>query len=733
MWRSIRIAFGTALVAAAGITGARATPASSPSAVSAHAPAYALAHAHAAATRAGPAAASGPNGDVSVNLFEWNWNSVAAECANHLGPARAGSVQVAPPEESVSLPAAAVSSGTAHPWWEVYQPVSYNLTSRMGDESQFAAMVTACHNAGVAVLADAVLNHMAIDTNTATSGYGGCTYSPSGYSYPCVPYTTDDFHHSGAGGACPSSDDQIDDWNDPAQVWNCELGHLSDLATGLPAVQDAEAAYLNHLISLGVDGFRLDSAKSIPPADIASIESLLDKTTWQGTAPYIVQEVMPGSTSSELQYGNYEGTGSVIDFDYAYDLRSAFGGGSLSGLNSLSGLPPGQDSLDIVTNHDTERAGSTLTYADGAPYVLANYFLLAYPHGVPQLYDGFAFSSYDQPPPDDPSTGVVSDVTNATCGTQWQCVHRQTGITGMIGWHNAVSGTPVANWTATSNEVIAFSRGSKGWIALNDTAYPMAQTYATGLPDGYYCDVITGGANVGGTGCAGTEITVSGGSASVVVPAYGAVAIDVNATASSAPATVPVTFEEYATTTTGTSVYLSGGIPALGDWSASASAIPHLSAGGYPVWAVTVDLPASTAIQYKYLQLDSSGNVTWETNANRTITTGTSAMLVNNSWDLADTDATDVTFHVNATTSFGTNAYVSGSIPALGGWNTADAIPLDSGTYPVWYRLVMVPKNTTFQYKYLQKDASGAITWDSGSNLSFTTGTGTGYTTNDNW
>jgi alpha-amylase len=77
--------------------------------------------------------------------------------------------------------------------------------------------------------------------------------------------------------------------------------------------------------------------------------------------------------------------------------------------------------------------------------------------------------------------------------------------------------------------------------------------------------------------------------------------------------------------------------------------------------------------------------------------------------------------------------YVSGSIPALGDWNTANAIPLDAGTYPVWYRLVMVPQNTTFQYKYFEKDSSGNITWDSGSNLTFTTGTGSGYSTNDTW
>lgn len=83
--------------------------------------------------------------DVIANLFEWNWNSVANECATVLGPDGYGAVQVAPPQESISLP----GNNPPHPWWEVYQPVSYQLTSRLGDRARFAAMVTTCHNAGV--------------------------------------------------------------------------------------------------------------------------------------------------------------------------------------------------------------------------------------------------------------------------------------------------------------------------------------------------------------------------------------------------------------------------------------------------------------------------------------------------------------------------------------------------------------------------------------------------------
>lgn len=106
------------------------------------------------------------------------------------GPAGYGAVQVAPPAESVSL---ATSDSGAHPWWEVYQPVSYGLTSRLGNRAQFGAMVTACHNAGVRVYVDAVINHMAGANNTLTTTYGGAAFNPRGYTYPAVPYGYDDF------------------------------------------------------------------------------------------------------------------------------------------------------------------------------------------------------------------------------------------------------------------------------------------------------------------------------------------------------------------------------------------------------------------------------------------------------------------------------------------------------------------------------------------------------------
>ncbi|WP_433462193.1 alpha-amylase [Spirillospora sp. CA-128828] len=469
------------------------------------------------------AAASLNDSDVTANLWEWNWPSVAAACSDHLGPAGYGAVQVAPPAESVSLGS---TSDGAHPWWEVYQPVSYGLTSRLGTRAQFSAMVTACHNAGVRVYVDAVINHMAGHNNTVNTSYGGSTFDPGGFSYPAVPYGYGDFHHPNDG-YCNDDDGGIDDWNNTSEVQNCELVSLSDLKTQADYMRDKIAGYLNDLIGLGVDGFRIDAAKHIAQSDFAAIKGALHTTTAEGEAPYITQEVVPGATTAELKPSAFTSNGDVLGFSYARGLKTQFQNGTLS---NLSGIPSwsldasGSQTFAMITNHDTERDGSTLSYKNGSDYTLANYFLLAYPYGKPSVFDGFTWSSTGQSPPADTS-GLV---TGADCSNGWQCITLSTGMKGMVGWHNATaSATTVSDFTATAGDVIGFRRGSKGWIGLNDSSSPSTASYRTGLADGVYCDVITGGLT--SDGCAGTAVTVSGGTATVTIPAGGAVAVHVDA------------------------------------------------------------------------------------------------------------------------------------------------------------------------------------------------------------
>lgn len=87
----------------------------------------------------------------------------------------------------------------------------------------------------------------------------------------------------------------------------------------------------------------------------------------------------------------------------------------------------------------------------------------------------------------------------------------------------------------------------------------------------------------------------------------------------SAVNTVAVTFRQRVTTAFGQTIKISGSIPELGNWSPSAA--PALSAAQYtssnPVWALTVNLPAGTTFEYKYISVADNGAVSWENDPNR--------------------------------------------------------------------------------------------------------------------
>lgn len=561
----------------------------------------------------GTAQASPPGGgnDVIANLFQWNWNSVASECTDVLGPAGYGAVQVAPPEDSISI--------SGHPWWEVYQPVDYNLTSRMGDETAFKAMVGSCHAAGVKVYADAVINHM---TGQGSTSYGGVS-GFSKFDYPGL-YSGADFHNYPAD--CPESDDQIHNWNDYTEVTKCELSDLSDLRTESDYVRTQIAGYLNHLLNDGVDGFRVDAAKHIGETDLAGIEAKLTKPA------YIYQEVMPGSTGS-LAPSAFEPTGDLLEFGYGTNIKSQFTG-NIANLRTFGqswGMEPSDKAVVFVANHDTERNGSTLNYKYGATNTLATEFELAWNYGTPQVYSSFDWTNSDDSPPADGS----GHVSNTVCGSGWECLDRDQGVTGMVGFHNAVRGQTMANWWDDGSNAIAFSQGSRGWIAIDNESATVSRTFTTGLPAGAYCDVVHGHRASDGS-CTGPVVTVgSGGTASVSVAPKDAVAIDADSpcTAASCSQTgqVAVTFDEYATTYYGQNVYVVGSIAALGGWN-TAQAVP-LSSAGYPTWSAAVTLPGNTSFEYKYIKKNPDGTITWESDPNRSYTTPASgSVTLNDSW-----------------------------------------------------------------------------------------------------
>jgi alpha-amylase len=658
--------------------------------------------------------------DVIVHLFEWPWSSIAAECTNVLGPKGFGAVQVSPPQEHVVLP------GQGYPWWQDYQPVSYQLVSRRGDRAAFASMVSTCHAAGVKIYVDAVLNHMAGGASTGT-GSAGSTYSH--YGYPSVPYGNSDFHHCGR-----NATDDISNWTDRYEVQNCELVDLSDLATESSSVRGKLVGYLNDLIGLGVDGFRVDAAKHVPVADLQAIYGQL------AGSPYIYQEVIEGGPG-EISPTEYTGIGDVTEFRYGDTVGNAFRDANLGNLNNLASsmLLASGDAVAFVDNHDTQRNGrARLTYKDGTTYALAEAFMLAWPYGTPAVMSSFTFSNPDTGPP--AAAGGTTSAVNCSAG--WACEHRLRTTANLVGFHNAVAGTAVNNWWTNGTNQIAFGRGSVGYTSFNRSSGALTRVFASALPAGTYCDVAN--ADYTGGNCTGTTVTVnSSGQFTATVPANGMIALYTGARTSgtstgtagptaTACTAVATTFAVTAPTAAGDTIAVTGNQSALANWNPAAAVGLTLSGG---VWQATVTLPANTAVQYKYVRRNSAGAVTWEYDPNRSRTTpGTCTATWTDTWNGPGSACTTVavSFAATVTTNLGENVYVLGNRAELNNWNTGAGVALSSATYPVWRATLNLPPNTAFEYKYVKKNGT-AVTWEAGANRTANTTSACTLTLTDTW
>ncbi|KAH7109641.1 glycoside hydrolase superfamily [Dendryphion nanum] len=277
-----------------------------------------------AAINAQSSFSNGQKGAI-VELFGWPYAAVAKECT-FVGKAGYMGVKIWPPTEHVWGSHYYEPDNQFRPWYFVYQPVSYKLTSRMGTRAELRSMIQTCRAAGVRVYFDAVINHMSGNGNdiqnhrnsdcslysghnaTANSPYftSAQTYLINPYTgtrptpeFPAVPYGPTDFH-------CERS---LSSWTDGQVITKGWLVGLTDLNTEKEYVQDRIATYLADVLSLGASGFRVDAAKHIGPSSMALILARL-KTKLGGAdlpSDFLTwNEVILGGESDLLACGGGE-------------------------------------------------------------------------------------------------------------------------------------------------------------------------------------------------------------------------------------------------------------------------------------------------------------------------------------------------------------------------------------------------------------------------------------------
>lgn len=190
-------------------------------------------------------------------------------------------------------------------------------------------MIKQCNAAGVDVIADVVLNHTTgHDVSWVDDQYGvdGTAYNGSYGRYPSMdPYaeggTQGLYQYQESGNShqygLPSGDfhtcksnvsDNISDYSNADEVWNCRLSTMWDINTGNGRVQNMQADYLNRLWQYGVRGFRIDSAKHMDPDDIAAIKrKFMDKAGINGQSfPWSQEVIYHQGESSKFAPERYE-------------------------------------------------------------------------------------------------------------------------------------------------------------------------------------------------------------------------------------------------------------------------------------------------------------------------------------------------------------------------------------------------------------------------------------------
>ncbi|HLE12342.1 MAG TPA: alpha-amylase family protein [Bacteriovoracaceae bacterium] len=409
---------------------------------------------------------------VQLHLFEWPWEDIAKECEQYLGPNGFAAVQVSPPQDHAILP--------GRPWYERYQPVSYQLISRSGDKKSFINMVQRCKQAGVDIYVDAVINHMTwIPQNSAIlNSIGGNQYTY--YQYPNYRYN--DFHHFNFNG-----DGSIANYNDRFEVQNGNLALCADLNTASPYVQNTIANYLNELLSMGVTGFRIDAAKHIPKQDLQQIFSRL------AHPPYIYQEVIDYG-DGPIRANEYLPNGDVLNFKYSKIISNAFlyhqTATLIDNLKNTMDIPSDK-AVVFVDNHDLERSEQHINYKNAKAYYLANVFMLAFPCGYPQVLSGYHFNNYHEGPPTDNQGYTLSPYQRPE---RWVLFHRKVEILNMVQFRNRTNSYfALTNPWSGADGQISFGRGPLGHVVINPSNKGFRANIQTSMRPGIYNDLLRQG------------------------------------------------------------------------------------------------------------------------------------------------------------------------------------------------------------------------------------------------
>ena len=573
--------------------------------------------------------------------------------------------------------------------------------------TDFDAMVSAAHSNGIKVVIDFAPNHSTQDNG----GEFGSLYDNGTFLGNYTSDTNGYFHHnpniSGGG------------WDDRYQVEYYTLFDLADLNQEHATID----AYLKAAAQLfqqhGVDGFRIDAIKHIT----WGWEYSFANSVYTYGDSFMFGEWYQGNTSDPLYHDSYKFANksgmSMLDFPLNTAIRSVFASNTnFSDIDSVitqegTNFTWKEDLVTFIDNHDMARFLS-VNNNNNRLHEAMSFVLTA--RGIPCIYYGTEqYLHNDTSGGTDPYNRPMMPGFSTTT-TAYTLTNRLSSLRRS---NPAVPyGSMAQRWM--NSDVYIYERkffGSTVLVAINknETTSYSVSGLNTSLPVGTQTDYLTGllgGVSITvGSGSGGnnpvTTFTLPAHAVSVWQFTEGAASPEIGSLGPTAgqPGVKTVIAGRNFGTTTGT-VKFGTTTATVNSWSPTSIVVttPSVTNGSYNVTVTNSGGTVSNGIQYTVL----------------------TAKLI------------PVTFTVyNATpTSTGDFIFLAGNTIELGAWSTTwdGAVgPMLAPNYPDWFLTASMPAGQTIQFKFIKIASGGGVTWENGSNHTYTVPTsGTGFV-NVNW
>jgi glycosidase len=573
--------------------------------------------------------------------------------------------------------------------------------------TDFDAMVSAAHAAGIKVVIDFAPNHSTQDN----AGEYGSLYDNGTFLGNYTSDTNGYFHHNAniSGGG----------WDDRYQVEYFTLFDLADLnqehATIDAYMKSAAQLFQQH----GVDGFRIDAIKHVT----WGWEYSFANSIYTYGDSFIFGEWYQGNSSDPLYHDSYKFANksgmSMLDFPLNTAIRSVFASNAnFSEIDSVitqeaTNFTWKEDLVTFIDNHDMARFLS-VNNNNNRLHEAMSFVLTA--RGVPCIYYGTEqYLHNDTSGGTDPYNRPMMPGFSTTT-TAYTLTNRLSSL------RRSNPAVPYGSMTQRwiNNDVYIYERkffGSTVLVAINksETSSYSISGLNTSLPVGTQSDYLTGLLG-------GVPITVGSGSGgnnpvnTFTLPAHA------------------VSVWQFTEGTAGPEIGSLG--PTVGQ-----PGVKTVIAGrNFGTTTGTVKFGTATATVNSWTSTQVVVTTPAVTNGNYNVTVTTSGGAVSNGiqFTVLTAKLIPVTFTVyNASpTTTGDYIFLTGNTVELGAWSTTwDGAfgPMLTPNYPDWFITASVPAGQTIQFKFIKIASGGGVTWENGANHTYTVPTsGTGFV-NVNW